>query len=225
MWTKRKLDGKKQNIDPMCKELQEEVDLGEPTSFLDHVYLGCTQRKCEMSKDTVENYRDMFESRISAGATEKLPCSGRRDSNISTWSCDLEGRAKKCVERHCELANTTTQQLHKVAIRCLHNHEFREEELGSVGDLSKVSSQILQKCLYLARIGRPDILWSVNKFARAANGPEHVTNAWLVRFLKFITRVNLNNTVMWETLHNSAGWDCFRTLTLLEILKTQVDFS
>ena len=37
-----KLAGKKHNIDPMWKVLKE-VDLGEPTSFLDHVYLGCTQ--------------------------------------------------------------------------------------------------------------------------------------------------------------------------------------
>ena len=35
-----KLAGKKQNIDPMWKLLNKEVDLGEPTSFLDHVYLG-----------------------------------------------------------------------------------------------------------------------------------------------------------------------------------------
>ena len=41
------LDGKKQHIDPMWKVLNKEVDLGEPTSFLDHVYLGCTQRQCE----------------------------------------------------------------------------------------------------------------------------------------------------------------------------------
>ena len=45
-----KLAGKKQNIDPMWKVLNKEVDLGEPTSFLDHVYLGCTQRQCEISK-------------------------------------------------------------------------------------------------------------------------------------------------------------------------------
>ena len=38
-----KLAGKKQNIDPMWKVLNKEVDLGEPTSFLDHVNLGCTQ--------------------------------------------------------------------------------------------------------------------------------------------------------------------------------------
>ena len=30
-----------------------------------------TQRHCEISKDIVDNYRNMFESRISAGATEK----------------------------------------------------------------------------------------------------------------------------------------------------------
>ena len=35
-----KLAGKKQNIDPMWKLLNKEVDLGESTSFLDHVYLG-----------------------------------------------------------------------------------------------------------------------------------------------------------------------------------------
>ena len=35
-----KLAGKKQNIDPMWKVLNKEVDLGKPTSFLDHVYLG-----------------------------------------------------------------------------------------------------------------------------------------------------------------------------------------
>ena len=38
------LAGKKQNIDPTWKVLNKEVDLGEPTSFFYHVYLGCTQR-------------------------------------------------------------------------------------------------------------------------------------------------------------------------------------
>ena len=36
------------------------------------------------------------------------------------------------------------------------SHHIKEEELKSVGELSKVSSQIVLKCLYLARIGRPD---------------------------------------------------------------------
>ena len=61
-----KLAGKKQNLDPMWKALDKKIDSGEPTSFLDHVSLGCTQRQCEISKDIVDNYRAMFESRISA---------------------------------------------------------------------------------------------------------------------------------------------------------------
>ena len=107
-----KLAGKKQNIDPVWKVLVKEVDFGEPTSFLD---LGCTQSECQTSKDIVDNYRSMFESRISAGAAEKLLCSGKPKANISSWFYDMEGHAKKCVERYCELANKTTQQLYKVA--------------------------------------------------------------------------------------------------------------
>ena len=148
-----KLAGKKQNINPMWKVLNKEVDLGEPTSFLDHVYLGCTQRQCEISKDTVDNYRTMFESRISAVGTEKMPFP--QNLRVSSWSHDMEGHAKKCVERYCELAaNKTTQQLYNVATPCLDDHQFKEEEIESIGELSTVCSQIVQKCLYLARIGR-----------------------------------------------------------------------
>ena len=152
-----KLAGQKQNIDPMWKVLnKKDVDLGEPTSFLDHVYLRCTQKKqCEISKDIVDNYRTMFESRISAGRVEKLPFP--QNLRISSWSYDMEGHAKKCVERYCELANKTTQQLYKVSTPCIDDHHFKEEELKSVGELSKVCSQIVLKCLYLALIGRPDI--------------------------------------------------------------------
>ena len=46
------------------------VDLEEPTSFHDDVFLGCTQRECKISHDIVANYRYTFDSRISAGAKE-----------------------------------------------------------------------------------------------------------------------------------------------------------
>ena len=100
-----KLAGKKRNINPMCKVLNKEVDLGEPTSFLDHVYL-----PCQLSKDIVDNCITMFESRISAGAY------------------DMEGHAKKCVERYCGLANKTTQQLYKVSTPCIDDHHFKKKK-------------------------------------------------------------------------------------------------
>ena len=48
------------------------------------------------------------------GVTEKMPATKatvKPDAEtISSRSCDMEGHAKKCVERYCELANKTTEQ-------------------------------------------------------------------------------------------------------------------
>ena len=57
---------------------------------------------------------DMFESRIFAGAKEQLPtsASGKLDAeSILSWSYDMEGHANKCVERYCEFAKNTSEQI------------------------------------------------------------------------------------------------------------------
>ena len=74
---------------------------------------------------------------------------------------------RSVLKLYCELAIKTIEQLYKVSTPCIDDHQFKEEDLKSVGDLSEVCSQIVLKCLYLARTGRPDILWSVNKSSRA----------------------------------------------------------
>ena len=104
---------------------------------------------------------------MSAGATEKMPGCEKPHAQTVVWSYDMEGHAPKCVERYCELANKKVEQLYKVSHPCLDDHQFKQWELESVGELSEVCSQIVLTCLYLARIGRPDLLWSVNKLARA----------------------------------------------------------
>ena len=99
----------------------------------------------------------MFEARLSAAATERLPCFERPPAKTVAWSYDMEGDARKCVERYCELANKKVEQLCKVSSPCLDDPQFKQEELESVGELSEVCSQTVLKCLYLARLGRPDI--------------------------------------------------------------------
>ena len=98
----------------------------------------------------------------------------------------MAGHAKKCVERYCELANKTTQQLYKVSTPCIEDHHFKEEDMKSVGELSKVCSQIVLKCLYLARIGRPDILWSANKLARWITKWTKACDKRLNRLISFV---------------------------------------
>ena len=113
---------------------------------------------------------------------------------------------------NCELANKTTQQLYKVSTPCLDDHHFKEEELKSVGKLSKVCSQNFLKCSYLARIGRPDILWSVKKLARS-------TTKWTKACDKRLSRLYL--TFSHKSSHKSIHWDCFKTPILHEMLRTQ----
>ena len=144
--------GKKQNIDPMWKEFVKDVDLGEPTSFLDHVCLGCTLRECRNEQKILWTITENVWIQHLCRSKEKLHCSGKLGADIFSWSHDIEGHAKKCVERYFELAYKTSQQLCKVATPCLDDHQFKEEELGSVGEVSKVCSHMVLKCLYLARI-------------------------------------------------------------------------
>ena len=85
-----KTAAEKQNMAPMWKKLMKIVDLDEPTSFVDHVYLGCTQRECKPNEKIFDEYRNMFESRISAGATESIPICQKQKNGIESIFVDKE---------------------------------------------------------------------------------------------------------------------------------------
>ena len=60
----------------------------------------------------------------------------------------------KCLERHGDLANkkwfsNCIKSLHRVLMTI----KFMKEEMETVGDMSNACSQIVLKCLYVARIG------------------------------------------------------------------------
>ena len=149
-----KLAGKKHNIDPMWKVLNKEVDLGEPTSFLDHVYLGCTQRQCEVSKDIMDNYRTMFESRIFSGWRREITIPSKSSyflHGLMIWLVMQESVWNDIVSWRTRRLSNSTKYLRHASMTTT----SKEEETKSVGELSNACSQIVLKCLYLARIGRP----------------------------------------------------------------------
>ena len=127
-----KLAGKKQNLDPMWKLLNKEVDLGEPTSFLDHVYFGCTQRQCQITKDIVDNYRTMFESRISAGGVEKLPF----PKNLRIFHCLMIWLVMQRSVRN-DIVSWQTRRLNNSTKYLLH---------ASMTTTSKKKQNLLENC-------------------------------------------------------------------------------
>ena len=105
----------------------KDVDLGEPTSFLDHVFLIVFNENVKQAKilqtiaeiclkpkflmEPRKNYRPELQGNL----MQKV---------ISSWSYDMKGHAKKCVERYCELANKTTEQWYKVITPCLDGRKW-----------------------------------------------------------------------------------------------------
>ena len=144
------------------------VDLGEPTSFLDHVYLGCTQRQCENKQRYCGQLQKICLNPTSLMEQQKSYLILRNLAQTFPHCPTIRKVMQRSVWN--DIANCRTKQLNnctKVATPCIDHHEFKEEELGSVGELSKVFSQIVLKGLHMARIGKADILWFMNKLARA----------------------------------------------------------
>ena len=143
---------KKQNLNPMWKKLMKLVDLGEPTSFLDHVYLGCTQCECKSDESILEQYKKIFESRVSTGATEQLlgwEKSTRKQSlGLVIWR--VIRRNAWTYFRHwiIEWLRNCMKSLHPAWTPIT----SKEEELETVGELSQVCSQFVMFCFCLARI-------------------------------------------------------------------------
>ena len=213
-----KLAGKKHNIDPMWKVLNKEVDLGEPTSFLDHVYLGCTQRQCEISKDVVDNHRNFvwianFRER-NRGSFHTLRIFFFLHGLI------MDGHARKWVEGYCELANKTNS----TTLQSIYSMTTTSKK--KKWNLLDNCPSMLSNCSEMLIFGKNWTTWyfMVSEQTCTINHKmdrSPVTDAWIDWFLTFIIHVNKNNIVMWVILHNNADWDCFKTPILREILRIQ----
>ena len=67
-----KIGGNKKNLKPMCDLLMEQVDLEEPTSVLDHVYLVCSRRECKPNLKIGQEIKDLLEPLNSPGTVKQL---------------------------------------------------------------------------------------------------------------------------------------------------------
>ena len=161
----------------------------------------------------------MFESRISPGGIEKLPYHSLKIlvflHGLVTWLVMQRSVWNDIV--NCQKQLYKTYLLHA----SMTTTSKKKKRKFTVGELSHVCSQTVLKCLYLARIGRPDILWSVNKLARSITKWTKACDKRLINWFHiFIILVNTNNIVMWVTLQNNADWDYFKTLSR-KIMKIQ----
>ena len=132
--------GRTQNITRMWAKVQKKVDLEDPVSLLDLVYLGCTQRAAQGNTRIVMEKQKLLSKNVEIG--EQNP------KDIT----DTHGQAQKCVERCCELAHKMDDQLHKVSTPCLDDHQVRPEDLEIVVELSETCSPFLLNACILQEL-------------------------------------------------------------------------
>ena len=204
----------------MWKVLNQEVDLWEPTSFQDHENLNCTKRQCQTSEDIVDNYRTMFESRISAGGTRAITIPFKIFvflHGLMTWLVMQRNVWNDIVSWQTRRLNNSAKYLLHASMTTTSNKKWNLLENCHKFALklfwnAKTWQDLDDLIFYGQRISLHD---------QSQNGPRLVANAWIDWFQIYIIHVKTNNIVMWVTLPNNADKDCFKILTSREILKIQ----
>ena len=174
------------------------------------------------SKDIVDNYRTMFW--LQSFSQEQLKNYHARKICVFLRGPTIwKGHAKKCVERYCELANKTTQQLY-ISIYSMHRWPPLQRRRNKIR--GRIVTSMLSDCSEMIILGTSWTTWySMVSEQTCTIDHKMDQNMWQT----IISFDLLHPSYMWlQTIlscgkhcTNNAGWECFRTLILPEILKTR----
>ena len=124
-------------------------------------------------------------------------------------------------------------QLLKVARPCTDDPQLSKDDFESVFEVAKVCPQIMLKCLYIARVGRPDFAGqSTRRPELSLNGIEHAKKERFARRTSYINCTHnhrqdchVGNTASERKLSafqdiDIAGYSCDSNLHPVECLGT-----
>ena len=190
-----KMAGPKKNIAPMWAELRKLLALEPPVPSGENTYLGCTSKRVEIPAALVAEKRALIkrystpQSEIpenSLPSADEGPAMSNSVAPVRGWQYDMCGHAAQCVDRYCELAKTNESNLKRVETPCIDDHQLSEAEFAERCVLHRECARIVLKILFLARISRPDLLYSVNVLAREVTKWTVACDKRLFRLISYI---------------------------------------
>ena len=191
------------------------VDLEEPTSYLDHVYVGCPNVNANRRKVLRKH---MFGSRLYAGATENWCGCEKPHAKTVAWIWKVMQSALKdiAILRINRQSSCTKSPL--LAWTTIISRRRNWKRLENCPKYDHTSSQ--NACICRGLVNLTFCGLSVNLLEQSQKRQDLVTIAQLVWFLTFITRMVTDNFVMWTTRFSIVDWICSKTQALLKTLKT-----
>ena len=136
--------------------------------------------------------RDEPRTAASAATTPNLARSPTQVGPVRGYHYDMSGHAADCVSRYLELAGLPATSLKNVTTPCVDDHALSAEDFEGKGTLHASAARIVLKVLFLARVCRPDLLWSVNTLAREVTRWTPACDKRLHRLISY-----LNSTQDW----------------------------
>ena len=140
----------------------------------------------------------------------------RYDGPMSTtMAFKMPEYAEQIVQTYCEITGTSPDKLRRVSTPCNAESAMTDEEIATQGDLHDSAARILMRCLWLARLCRPDISFAVTRLA------SRVTRwtAWEDRqTLRLVSHIHHTREVC---MHASCSWDAPPVLNVY----TDADFA
>ena len=191
--------GKKHNLAPMWKKLMKNVDIEDPTSFLDHVNGTAKQKKnlldnrarCLNPVFLLEQPRNYQDGTTLAQKLQRGPTTWK--DMLASALNDIAGWQTKRQSNNTMFLGTTdwSETRERVWMRqqrrpCLDDHQIKKEEWKLKVSCQKFDPILYYKNKCLARIGRPDILWSVHNLARSVTKWTEAFDRRLARLISYI---------------------------------------
>ena len=180
-----------------------------PHHFSTMFFLGCTQRECKPNEILIEEYRNMFESRIFLLEQPKNYQRGksltqRRLHSPTTWKDMLENALRDTASWQTKKWSSFTKS--QVLAWMIINSN--KKNLNQWENCQKCAHKLSLKCLYLARIGGPNnILWLVINLATAVTKWTQACDRRLARWISYIHHtMTSDNIVMFVTPLSIDDW-------------------
>ena len=124
---------------------------------------------------------------------------------MNGYQYDLTGNARDCVTRYCDLAKVKPESLKAVATPCIDDSQIAPEDFEDPGILTRSAAKIVLKCLWIARLTRLDIMWTVNYLARNVT---KWTKACDKRLLRLISYINCTSDLVLYAYIGDPIEDC-----------------
>ena len=184
------------------------VDLDELTSFLDHVYLGCTQHECKPNEIIIDGYRKcsnhefLLEQLKTYQGGKHL--THRRSRGPAAWKDMLRNALR-------DIANWRTKKQSSYT----KSQVFAWKNLNQLENCQKYAYKLSwHACTWHELVDLTLFGQWTTLHVRLRNRPKPVTNDYLVWSPTFTTQVTTDNVVMWETRLSIIDWICSKTLCL-----------